>query len=358
MLSSSPEQDDVRDLLAARALPGLGEILLARALTEHGSAHALMATQTVAARELAYAESEHVLAALGAVGARAIARTQPEYPAPLHDLADAPVVLFARGALATAQGPCVAIVGTRAASSYGLRVARAIATACARAGVGVVSGLAQGIDGAAHEAALEAGGRTVAVLGTGIDIAYPRRHRALQQRIGDEGLLLTELPPGNTGHAGSFPRRNRIIAALAELTVVVEAGEGSGALITADFAHALDRRVACVPNAIDIPSSRGSNRLLKEFAEPILSPDDVLAMLELRAEPTPAPLLDGDAAACWDAIARGATDVDALARMSALSTRAAAGALTALELEGLVHIDVTGQFRPSIAFAAQRSVRS
>jgi DNA processing protein len=219
----------------------------------------------------------------------------------------------------------------------------------------VVSGLASGIDGAAHEAALEAGGRTVDVLGTGIDIAYPRRHRALQQRIGDEGLLLTELPPGSTGHAGSFPRRNRIIAALAELTVVVEAGEGSGALITADFARELDRRVACVPNAIDVASSRGSNKLLKEFAEPILAAEDVLTMLAMRAEPTPAPLLDGDAAACWDAIARGANDVDALARMSALSPRAAASALTALELEGLVHVDITGRFRPAIAHVASRS---
>ena len=136
---------------------------------------------------------------------------------------------------------------------------------------------------------------------------------------------------------------------------VVEAGERSGALITAECARILDRRVACVPNAIDVPSARGSNELLRQFAEPILSPDDVLTLLSLRAEPTPAPLLDGDAAACWDAIMQGANNVDALARLSALSTRAAASALTALELEGLVHIDVTGHFRPAIAFAAPRS---
>ncbi len=288
------------------------------------------------------------------LAARAVAYAQAEYPVMVRDLADAPAVLFARGAMPIAEPPSVAIVGTRAASGYGVRVARAIATACARAGVGVVSGLAQGIDGAAHEAALEAGGRTVAVLGTSLDIAYPRRHRALQEQIGNEGLLLTELAPGDPGHAGTFPRRNRIIAALADLTVVVEAGEGSGALITAEYARMLDRKIACVPNAIDVASSRGSNALLKEYAEPILAPEDVLRILDMRAEPTPAPLLDGDAATCWDAILQGATDVDDLARIAGLSTRAAASALTALELEGLVQVDLTGRIHPAIAFATSR----
>ena len=166
---------------------------------------------------------------------------------------------------------------------------------------------------------------------------------------------------GDLIHGGTFPRRNRIIAALADLTVVVEAGEGSGALITANYAHALDRLIGCVPNAIDVPSSRGSNALLKEYAEPILSPDDVLSMLSLRAEPTPAPILDGDAAACWEAIQSGATDLSGLARGASLSIRAAATALTALELEGLVHVEVTGQIRsaltsgPSMAFASSPS---
>ncbi|MBL0172597.1 MAG: DNA-protecting protein DprA [Gemmatimonadaceae bacterium] len=282
------------------------------------------------------------------MAAFALARTDAVYPPRLTELHDAPAVLFGKGAMVTADGPAVAIVGTRAASGYGLRVARAIAATCARAGVAVVSGLAQGIDGAAHEAALASGGRTVAVLGTGLDIAFPRRHRALQERIADDGLLLSELPPGAPGHGGTFPRRNRIIAALADITVVVEAGEGSGALITADYAHALDRRIACVPNAIDVPSSRGSNALLKAYAEPILSPDDVLSMLSLKAEPTPAPLLDGDAAACWDALLRGATDLASMARDATLSTRAAASALTALELEGLVHVEPTGRIRSVI----------
>jgi DNA processing protein len=215
--------------------------------------------------------------------------------------------------LLAAEPPAVAIVGTRNASSYGLRVARAIADSCARAGVSVVSGLARGIAGAAHDAALSAGGRTVAVLGTGTDVHYPRSHRALQESIAANGLLLSELPPGTQGHSSTFPRRNRLIAALADITVVVEAGEGSGALITADCALELGRTVACVPNAIDVPSASGSNMLLKQHAEPVLAPDDVLALLNLRAQPTPSPVLDADAASVWSAIVAGIVDFPTIA---------------------------------------------
>jgi DNA processing protein len=278
-------------------------------------------------------------------GARELQRTDTSYPARLLDLPDSPAVLYARGMLPTALPPAVAIVGTRAASSYGLRVARSIASALARAGVAVVSGLARGIDGASHEAALSAGGRTVAVLGTGLDRFYPRSHRELQTRIGVEGLLLSELPGSSPGHRGSFPRRNRIIAALADVVVVVEAGEKSGALITADYALELNRTVACVPNGIEVPSAVGSNALLKRGAEPILHPDDVLSLLDMRAVPTPSPVLDGDAAACWDALQRGAIDVADIARSSGLSQRAVMGAVSALEIEGLVVVDMLGSVR-------------
>lgn len=345
---SVPEGDTTRDLIAARALPGVGDVGLLQGLTRFGSARALLDVRGDRERAAAYDAADDVISATAAMGAFAVVRTDPGYPTRLAELADAPAVLFGKGVMATAEAPAVAIVGTRAASSYGLRVARAIATACARAGVAVVSGLAHGIDGAAHEATLAAGGRTVAVLGTGLDITYPRRHHVLQERVARDGLLLSELPPGVSGHGGTFPRRNRIIAALADITVVVEAGERSGALITANYAHALDRRIACVPNAIDIPSSMGSNALLKAYAEPILSPDDVLAMLAMRAEPTPMPLLDRDSAACWDAIQQGATDLASIARRASLSIRCAANALTTLEVEGLVHVEATGRIRSSI----------
>jgi len=351
MHSSFHEVDSARDLIAARALPGVGDVS-GRALLEHeGAARALLATWPAPAQRTAYDSADASLAAARAIGASVLTVRDAHYPPRLRDLHDAPIVLYARGALAIAEPPAVAIVGTRNASSYGIRVARAIATSCARAGVTVVSGLAQGIDGAAHEAALAAGGRTVAVLGTGLGVVFPSRHRALQERIGNEGLLLTELPPAQSGHGGTFPRRNRIIAALADITVVVEAGVGSGALITADNAHTLDRRIAVVPHAIDVPSAVGSNRLLKEYAEPILSPDDVLEMLSLRAEPLPAPLLDADAAACWDALQNGARDITSMARLSGLTVRAAATALSALELEGLVHVEIDGAIRSAVARA-------
>jgi DNA processing protein len=184
-------------------------------------------------------------------------------------------------------------------------------------------------------------------LGTGVDVHYPRSHRALQEQIAGDGLVLSELPPGSQGHAGTFPRRNRLIAALADVTVVVEAGEGSGALITADCALELGRTVACVPNAIDVPSSSGSNALLKRHAEPVLAPADVLALLNMRAEPTPAPVLDGDAATVWSAVAGGALDVSAIAQHTQLSARAVAAAVSVLELEGLLVIEATGSIRQS-----------
>ncbi len=357
MPTSCPEGSAAaRDVIAARALPGVGDVGIARALEEFGTVEPLLAAPARHLREDALCAADRILAASRRIGARAVTLADADYPARLRELADAPAVVYAQGLWASAEPPAVAIVGTRGASSYGLRVASAIATTCVRAGVSVVSGLAQGIDGAAHEGALAAAGRTVAVLGTGLDVAYPRRHRALQARIGRDGLLLSELPPGAPAHGGSFPRRNRLIAALADVTVVVEAGVGSGALITADFAHALHREVACVPNAIDVPSSAGSNALLKEFAEPILAPDDVLSLLRLRAQPTPAPILDADAAAAWDAITRGAADVVAIARAADCSVRVATAALTALELEGLVHIDAIGRVRATVPRAAMRAM--
>ena len=168
----------------------------------------------------------------------------PRYPAALRDLPDPPRTLWARGDLALLDRVCVAIVGTRRATSYAERVTREQARALARGGACVISGLARGVDGAAHRAALEADGATCAVLGTGLDVAYPKAHAALQSDIGVRGLLLSELPPSLAAHGGSFPRRNRIIAALARATIVVEAGVKSGALITASHALDLNRRRA------------------------------------------------------------------------------------------------------------------
>lgn len=238
--------------------------------------------------------------------------------------------------------PAVAIVGTRHASAYGLRTAAAIAAACARAGVCVVSGLARGIDGAAHEGALSAGGRTVAVLGTPLDIAYPKPHRAMQCQIARDGLLVTEMNPGEPAQAWTFPRRNRMIAAFAQLVVVVEAGLKSGAQITVEHAHALDIPVAAVPGQIDAPQAWGTNRLLRDGAHLIAEPSDVLSLLNVDASPVAQPLLSGEDAQLWDALASGSADIATLAHRAGLATRSAAASVSALEIAGLIRVDHLG----------------
>ncbi|MDQ6611908.1 MAG: DNA-processing protein DprA, partial [Gemmatimonadota bacterium] len=274
-----------------------------------------------------------------------------DFPSAFLNLAQPPKAVWVAGALAIASPPAVAIVGTRHATAYGLRIARAIAITCARAGVCVVSGLARGIDGAAHEGALEAGGRTVAVLGTNLGVSYPRQHQALQLRIARDGLLITEAKPGEGIHAGTFPRRNRLIAALSQLVVVVEAGPKSGAQLTVSHAHTLGLRVAAVPGLIDSPQAYGTNRLLRDGADVIAEPDDVLALLNIDASPVAKPFLSGDDAGVWDALTAGAADIPTLARRAGISTRNAAGAVSALEIAGLVHVDVLGNVQSSAGSA-------
>ena len=175
----------------------------------------------------------------------------------------------------------VAIVGTREASAYGVRMAQRLASAAARAGLIVVSGLARGIDAAAHEAAMASGGRTIAILGTGVDVPYPAGHRTLHQRVQENGLVLSEVEPGTRAFPGCFPRRNRIIAALSGMTVVVEAGLKSGALNTQAVAEQLGRPHGAVPGQADDPRAAGSNQLLRDGSHVILGPEDMLTVLEI-----------------------------------------------------------------------------
>lgn len=272
------------------------------------------------------------------------------YPQVFRELDNPPERIYTRGTFAIAEPPAVAIVGTRNATPYGIRVARSLATACAQAGICVVSGLARGIDGAAHEAALAVDGRTVAVLGTGPDVPYPPRHRRLQEEIAAKGLLISEFPAGSTGHGGAFPQRNRLIAALARVTVIVEAPEKSGALHTAQFAAELSRTVAIVPNAIDVPSARGSNALLRSMnATPILDAGDLLALFDLEARPAHRPVVNGDAAHVWDAIQLGADSPSAIADRTGLPLPDIQGALGLLEIDGLVYFDAAGRIRSALA---------
>ncbi len=202
------------------------------------------------------------------------------YPPLLLELGDPPAVLFALGRLETLEAlrhePEVAIVGTRNPSPYGREVAYSLGRGLGAAGVPVVSGLALGIDATAHRGCLTGGGVPVAVLACGPDVVYPRRHRRLHERVQESGVVLSELPPGTQPFRWSFPARNRIMAGLARMTVVVEAADPSGSLITTDFARDLGRSVAAVPGRVTSSVSRGTNGLLRDGAVPITGAEDVL----------------------------------------------------------------------------------
>jgi DNA processing protein len=204
----------------------------------------------------------------------------PPYPPLLQELPDPPAVLFGSGSAEVlaliAEEPAVTVVGTRRASPYGTEVAYALGRGLGASGVPVVSGLALGIDGTAHRGCLDGGGVPVAVVASGPDVVYPRRHRSLHERVRDAGLVLSELPPGTDPHRWSFPARNRIMAGLARMTLVVEAADPSGSLITAEFAKDLGRAVAAVPGRITSSLARGTNNLLKDGATPISGTEDVL----------------------------------------------------------------------------------
>jgi DNA processing protein len=285
------------------------------------------------------------------VGLDAVCGCDPAYPPALRALAAPPATLYVAGGLdrllGLVAGDSVAIVGSRRASPYGLDVARGLGRGLAVSGITVVSGMAFGIDSAAHIGALEAGGPTVAVLPASADRAYPPAERALHRRIAAEGAVVSELGPGADVWRWMFPARNRIIAALATMTVVVEAGERSGALVTYRLARGIGRPVGAVPGRVTTPQAAGPNGLLAAGACVVRGPQDVLDHLfgagvrtvaEPRRRPPPElrPLLA--------AIAEGRETAAALA-MAGFEPDAGLAALAALELEGFVRRGAGGRFR-------------
>jgi DNA processing protein len=278
---------------------------------------------------------------------RIVAIADEAYPPRLRDLPRPPKRLWWHGDLDLLSRPVVAIVGTRRATQYGRRMTTEIAGALARAGATVVSGMALGIDAAAHRAALDAGGATVAVLGTGADVAYPRAHVALHAEIAERGAVLSELPPGAHSHGGSFPERNRIIAALASATIVVEAPFDSGALITAERATELGRDVGVVPGPIDSPQSQGANALLRDGAHPIVAVADALTLVGLAPPGVPsAPRLENDGELrVWRALDDGSATLDELCTRTGLPVAQCLSTVTALELRGLIECALTGTIR-------------
>jgi DNA processing protein len=275
------------------------------------------------------------------------ARESLEYPRELLDLAQPPRELYAIGRISALTRPCVAIVGTRNSTGYGERATRTLTRSLVRAGVSVISGMARGIDAAAHRTAIEERGNTVAVLGTGIDVPYPVGHRALHRTIAQNGLIISENPPDTRAGPGCFPKRNRIIAALAPVTIVVEAGFRSGALNTASQALELGRTVAAVPGPIDSEQSRGSNQLLRDGATFIAVADDALALLgvALPGEKSTPPLLPDSEQKIWDAIEGGFVQTDSLPAATGLTLAECLAGITSLEIMGLVECSLAGEIR-------------
>jgi len=275
-------------------------------------------------------------------------RGTPPYPSALLDLRNAPDRLYAVGDARVLDRQVIAIIGARRATATSLSFARRIARVLAGAGACIVSGLAMGIDAAAHEGALEAGsGRTCAVLGGGIDVGAPACNRPLRERIAGDGLLLSEWTAGVRTDRWMFPHRNRLIAALAQATVVVEASATSGALHTVSAAIDLDRTIGVVPGPVDTIAFRGSNALLHHpGACVIVDAEDALALLNPRVEVNPPPPeFSADEASVWDVLVNGAADIDTISIRAHLPTTRCLAAITSLELAGAIECAVTGEIR-------------
>lgn len=276
-----------------------------------------------------------------AAGIRVITLADDDYPANLRQIDIPPPLLYIRGTLHANDLWAVGIVGTRRASVYGHEVARSVASDLAQVGVTVVSGMALGVDTVAHKAALEAGGRTLAVLGSGVDQIYPPDNRGLAHAIIEQGALISEYPLGVRPDAGNFPPRNRIISGLSKGVVIVEAGTRSGALITARYAAEQGRDVFAVPGSILHPGSAGCNALIQQGAIPLLSSQDILSHLNLEqtvAQQAARAVIDADPqeARLLDFLTREPRHMDDIVRDSAMPAPEVAGLLTMMELKGLV----------------------
>jgi DNA processing protein len=214
-------------------------------------------------------------------GIQVLTWDDPEYPDRLRQITQSPFVLYIKGDLLAEDAWAVAIVGTRRYSPYGRQVAEKISHTLARNGITIISGLARGIDRIAHKYALDAGGRTIAVMGSGLDNLYPPEHRTLAEEISNKGALISDYPLGTPPDGSNFPPRNRIISGLSKIIIVIEAGERSGALITANYAAEQGKEVFAVPGKITAPTSKGTNLLIKQGAHPLLNPQDVLDLLNM-----------------------------------------------------------------------------
>ncbi len=279
------------------------------------------------------------------LGARIVTITDDDYPGRLKEIADPPIVLYVKGKMLAPEDVAIAIVGARGATAYGLGIAERFAMRMAEAGAAVISGMARGIDAAAHRGALKAGGRTVGVLGCGLDMVYPLQNKGLYAEVSDRGCLVSEFPLGAEPMPYNFPRRNRIVSALSHGVVVVEANARSGALITAEFALEQGREVYAVPGRIDSPQSRGPHELMRHGAKIVLCVEDIFEDIPgMQSQPELFPKekakrpddLTADEIRVLDILQEGRCSFDALSARAILPLPALIGVCLSLQLRRIV----------------------
>jgi DNA processing protein len=348
----------IEDWLRFTLVPGIGGATQRKLLKHFGSPGAALRASSSAVSPLLNAtaasawrtgadtnEIERVLAWLEEPGNHLLTLADAQYPPTLLETADPPTVLYVKGAIDRLSMPALAIVGSRNATPQGLSTARDFARALGAAGLTIVSGLALGIDTAAHEGGLASSGSTVAVVGTGLDIVYPARNRDLAHRIAAEGAIVSEFPIGTKAIPSNFPRRNRLISGLARGVLVVEAAIRSGSLSTARFAGEQGREVLAIPGSIHSPLSRGCHALIKQGAKLVESASDVLEELRLtsRIAETQVQLQDDDPLLA--ALGHDPCDFDTLSQRTGLPVESLQARLSELELDGRIACLPGGRFQ-------------
>jgi DNA processing protein len=349
--------DPVLCWIGLSSIPGVGRVTFRKLVKRFGSPERALAASAEeltsvdglsrkvadAIGSFAWREfAEREAAKAGESGVAIIIREDPAYPDSLRDTPDPPLFLYVKGSLKPEDKSAVAIVGTRKPTHYGKTVTHRLAGELAASGFTVVSGLARGIDTQAHRGALAVKGRTIAVLGCGIDVAYPPENRTLMEEIAGTGAVVTENPFGTKPEAGYFPARNRIISGLSRGTVIIEASEDSGSLITAQYALDQGRALFAVPGNIGSPVSRGTHSLIKEGATLIEGTSDILAGLGVKPSVAcrttgtrPLPLLTPDETAVLKCMTNEPKHIDSLMNESRIAAGALSGVLVNLELKGL-----------------------
>ncbi|MEL7312072.1 MAG: DNA-processing protein DprA [Pseudomonadota bacterium] len=361
------QEQTVRTWLALFAAPGIGPATVTALIKRFGTASAAIDASASDLRDAGLSEPaidairepdpqfiDHCLGWLQTPGAGVLTAESAAWPSQFHELPGAPVMLFVRGDIELLTIPSIAIVGSRNPTQGGADNARAFAKNLASHGLAVVSGVAAGIDAAAHLGALDAEGATIGVLGTGPDIAYPARNRDLHAKIATEGLIVSEYAPGTKAHAGHFPARNRIISGLSLGTLVVEATPRSGSLITARLAGEQGRAVFAIPGSIHNPMARGCHQLIRQGAQLVEQVDDIFVELGPQLateEPThkthqePAPSRDGEYDQVLDALGWDPVSAEKLVERTGLTAAELSSMLLIMELEGVVAKAPGGEFQ-------------